>query len=75
MAEISRRALESYLLPKNSGIVREPKWFVIRRVRRPNTTQAKSEPRKALPKPIQVEAMPKFQPNLPAYPTKITAEK
>ena len=37
--------------------------------------QASSEPIKAFPRPIQVEARPKFHPNCPAYPTKITAEK
>ena len=29
----------------------------------------------ALPSPIHVEAIPYFQPNCPAYPTKTTAEK
>ena len=44
-------------------------------VRRPRMFQAMSEPMKALPSPAQVEASPKFQPNCPAYPTKMTAEK
>ena len=29
----------------------------------------------ALPRPIHVDATPKFHPNCPAYPTKMTAEK
>ena len=45
------------------------------RVRLPKITQARSEPIKALPIPIQVDAIPNFQPNCPAYPIKITAEK
>ena len=44
-------------------------------VRLPRISQASSEPIKALPRPIHVEAIPKFHPNCPAYPTKITAEK
>ena len=52
--------------PKNWGIVAAPKCWVMMRVRRPSTTQAKSEPSSALPMPIQVEAMPNFQPNCPA---------
>jgi hypothetical protein len=45
------------------------------RVRLPRISHARSEPIKAFPKPIHVEAIPKFHPNCPAYPTKITAEK
>ncbi len=62
-------------LPKNSGMVALFKCCVIMRVRLPRMTHANIEPISALPMPIQVEAMPYFQPNCPAYPTKITAEK
>ena len=41
----------------------------------PRMLQASREPIKAFPRPIQVDAHPKAQPNWPAYPTKITAEK
>ena len=41
------------------------------RVRRPSTAQARSDPMNAFPRPIQVEASPYFQPNWPAYPTKV----
>ena len=44
-------------------------------VRLPKISQGRSEPSIAFPMPIQVEASPPFQPNLPASPTKITAEK
>jgi len=61
--------------PKKSGIVALCRWCVRRRVRRPSILQASSEPMMALPIPIQVAARPYFQPNCPAYPTKMTAEK
>ena len=57
---------ESKRLPKKSGMVRLSMCWVMTRVRRPSTIQASMEPRKALPSPIQVLAMPKFQPNCPA---------
>ena len=56
-------APESNRFPKKSGMVFDDKCWVMTRVLRPSTLQAKSEPIKALPKPIQVEAKPKFQPN------------
>ena len=61
--------------PKKSGIVALCRCCVIRRVRRPRIRQARSEPISALPRPIQVADRPYFQPNWPAYPTKMTAEK
>jgi len=66
---------ELYREPKNSGMVALFKWCVIMRVRRPRITHGISEPMKALPKPTHVAAVPNLQPNCPAYPTKITAEK
>ena len=69
------RDLLSKRSPKNWGMVAESKCWVMIRVRRPRMIQAIMEPIRALPRPIQVEAMPYFQPNCPAYPTKITAEK
>ena len=62
-------------LPKNSGMVALSRCWVITLVRRPSTTQASSDPKKAFPSPAQVAAMPYFQPNCPAYPTNTTAEK
>ncbi len=59
MSEAKRR-------PKKSGIVFESKKRVMILVRLPKTAQANSEPIKAFPKPIHVEATPKFQPNWPA---------
>ena len=60
----------SFLLPnrrpKNSGMVALSRCWDMMRVRRPSTTQASREPRKALPNPAQVEAMPNRQPNWPA---------
>ena len=53
-------------LPKNSGMVALSRCCVITLVRRPSTAQASREPKKALPKPAQVAAMPYFQPNCPA---------
>ena len=50
-------------LPKNSGMVALSRCWVMTRVRRPSTAQASREPRKALPSPAQVAAMPYFQPN------------
>ena len=58
--------LLSKRLPKNSGMVAELRCWVIMRVRLPRITHASSEPIKALPMPIQVDAMPNFQPNCPA---------
>jgi hypothetical protein len=79
MNTISDATILSILLlkrfSKNSGMVDAPKCLVIRRVRRPSKNQAKSEPISALPIPIQVDETPNFQPNCPAYPIKITAEK
>ena len=63
------------LLPKNSGIVAVSRCWVMILVRLPRIRQAIREPIRALPIPIQVDAIPYFQPNCPAYPTKITAEK
>ena len=51
---------------KNCGMVALERCWVMMRVRRPRTTQASREPRIALAMPIQVEAMPNFQPNCPA---------
>ncbi len=62
-------------VPKKSGIVLAPRCCVMILVRLPRIIHASSEPIKAFPSPIQVEAMPKAQPNCPAYPTKMTAEK
>ena len=53
-------------LPKNSGMVALSRCWDMMRVRRPSTTQASSEPRRAFPIPAQVAAMPYFQPNCPA---------
>ena len=64
-----------YLDSKNCGMVAESRCCVMIRVRLPRMTQARRDPISALPIPTQVEAMPYFQPNCPAYPTKITAEK
>ena len=66
---------ESNRLPKKSGMVLASICWVIIRVRRPSMFHARSEPIKAFPKPAQVLERPKFHPNCPAYPTKITAEK
>ena len=66
---------DSNLLPKKSGIVLASRGCVITLVLLPRTFHASSEPINALPSPAQVDARPKFQPNCPAYPTKITAEK
>ena len=44
--------------PKNSGMVALSRCWVITLVRRPSTTHASKEPRKALPSPAQVAAMP-----------------
>ena len=64
-----------YLFSKNSGMVAVCRCCDIRRVRRPRMTHASKDPRIAFPIPIHVEEMPNFQPNCPAYPTKMTAEK
>ena len=67
MAEAhSLRLWLSNRLPKNSGMVALSRCWVITRVRRPSTTQASRDPRKALPSPAQVAATPYFQPNWPA---------
>ena len=55
-----------YRFSKNSGMVAASKCLVITRVRRPSTTHASRLPITALPMPIQVAEMPKFQPNYPA---------
>ena len=70
-----RSAGEQYRLAKKSGMVALSRCLVITRVRRPSTTQASRLPIRALPRPIQVAATPKFQPNWPAYPTNTTEEK
>ena len=62
----SLRARLSKRLPKNSGMVALSRCWVMTRVRRPSTAQASSEPKKALPSPAQVAAMPYFHPNCPA---------
>ena len=67
--------VELNLLPKKSGMVFASICCVITLVLLPNTFHARSEPIKAFPSPAHVEASPKFHPNCPAYPTKITAEK
>ena len=56
----------SYRVPKKSGMVLLERCWVMIRVRRPRMSQASSDPMKAFPRPIQVEARPKFQPNWPA---------
>ena len=60
---ISFRDRLSKRLPKNSGMVALSRCWVMTRVRRPSTAQAKREPNRALPMPAQVAAMPYFQPN------------
>ncbi len=67
--------LLSYLVLKNWGIVALSRCCVIILVRLPRTIHAISDPSIAFPIPAHVEAMPYFQPNCPAYPTKTTAEK
>jgi hypothetical protein len=59
-------AFESNLFQKKSGMVFEFKCWVITRVRRPRIAQGIREPMKAFPRPIQVDATPKFHPNCPA---------
>ena len=75
----AEEAVLSPLLPKrvskNCGMVAESRCCVITLVRLPRTTHASRDPRSALAMPIQLAAMPYFQPNCPAYPTNITAEK
>ena len=61
--------------PKNSGIVAVSRCCVMILVRLPRILHARREPISALPMPAHVAAMPYFQPNWPAYPTKTTAEK
>ena len=53
-------------LPKNSGMVALSRCWLMIRVRRPSTAQARSEPKRALPMPTQVAATPYFHPNCPA---------
>ena len=60
------RDFASKRFSKKSGIVALCRCCVMTRVRRPRMTQAIREPMRALPMPIQVEAMPNFQPNWPA---------
>ena len=69
------RACESKRAPKKSGIVLLERCCVMILVLLPSTVHASSEPMNALPRPIHVDERPKVQPNWPAYPTKITAEK
>ena len=69
------KGVELNLFPKKSGIVFASTCCVITLVLLPNTFHASKEPMNAFPKPAQVDASPKFHPNCPAYPTKITAEK
>ena len=52
-----------YLFPKNSGIVALSRCWDISLVLLPKITQARSEPKIAFPIPIQVDAIPNFQPN------------
>ena len=59
-------AEESKRFSKNAGMVAAFIAFVMIRVRLPRITQARSEPIKAFPRPIQVEARPYLQPNCPA---------
>ena len=66
IAEIIFIALLLKRLPKNSGIVADSRCFDITLVRLPKISHGRSEPSMAFPMPIQVEASPKFQPNLPA---------
>ena len=61
--EIIFIALLSKRFSKYSGIVDAFKVLVISLVRLPKIDQASNEPIIALPIPIQVEAMPNFQPN------------
>ena len=67
--------LLSYLFSKNSGMVRAPSAVVIYLVRFASTIHAARVPMIMLPTPIHTAESPKFHPNLPAYPTKTTAEK
>ena len=60
------RPLLSKRLPKNSGMVAELRCCVMMRVRLPRIAHARNEPIRAFPIPIQVEAIPYFQPNCPA---------
>ena len=53
----------SYLAVTSAGMVAVPSFWVRRRVRRPSTTHARSEPRNAFPSPIHVDATPNFHPN------------
>ena len=55
--------LLSKRLPKNSGMVAELRCCVMILVRLPRIAQARKEPTSALPIPIQVDAIPYFQPN------------
>ena len=70
-----RRAFEPKRLPKKSGMVLESSFWVSRRVRRPRMTHARRDPMTALPMPTHVVERPNRQPNCPAYPMKMTAEK
>ena len=69
------KAEELNRLPKKSGIVLASNCCVITLVLLPRIFQARREPINAFPRPAHVAARPKFHPNCPAYPTKITAEK
>ena len=60
------RAFEPKRLPKNSGMVLASSFWVMTLVLLPSISQARRDPINAFPRPIQVEATPKFQPNCPA---------
>ena len=66
MEAMTFREEEPKRFSKKSGMVALPRCCVMMRVRRPSTTQASREPITAFPRPTQVEAMPKRQPNCPA---------
>ena len=66
---------ESKRFPKKSGIVLASRCWVMILVLLPRIFQAIRDPIKAFPRPAQVADIPKFHPNCPAYPTKITALK
>ena len=60
------KAVEPKRASKNCGIVALPRCWLIMRVLLPRMTQARREPISVLPIPIQVDAIPYFQPNWPA---------
>jgi hypothetical protein len=75
IAATKRIFCELYLVPKKSGIVELWSPCVILRVRLPRIIHGSKLPRTALPSPIHAAEIPNFQPNCPAYPTNMTAEK